>query len=80
MTPFTTIAGLDHIANVTQTSQQHFDRPAFGLGTLLARPLGAALRSFEKWQRRRTTIRQLAALNDHLLRDIGISRHGISAE
>ena len=31
------------------------------------------------WHERRTTIRRLSRLNDHLLRDIGIHRHEIAS-
>lgn len=34
-------------------------------------------RRFRMWRERRSAIRQLAALDDHLLRDIGIERSGI---
>ena len=42
----------------------------------LVRKLFAALR---RWHRRRTAIRELRALPDWQLRDIGVSRRGISA-
>ena len=37
------------------------------------------MHAIKRWHERRTTIRQLSQLNDHLLNDIGIQRYEIDA-
>ncbi len=45
--------------------------------------VGAAAASFGRWHKRRIAIRQLMALDDHILKDIGIHRgdiHSVAGE
>ena len=42
-------------------------------------PTMSLLDAIVRWRERRTTIRRLSRLNDHLLRDIGIHRHEIAS-
>ena len=37
------------------------------------------LDAIRRWHERRTTIRRLSQLNDHLLQDVGIHRHEIES-
>lgn len=39
--------------------------------------MNSVIESLRRWQERRTAIRQLAAMPDHLLHDIGVERGNI---
>ncbi len=51
----------------------HADESVSAIG----RAIVGAFEGFKRWRTRQASIRELAALNDHLLRDIGIHRSEI---
>jgi uncharacterized protein YjiS (DUF1127 family) len=54
-------------------------RRASGLGVALQSRLRGAWQAYWEWQRRRTTVRILSALDERTLRDIGINPSEITS-
>jgi uncharacterized protein YjiS (DUF1127 family) len=69
------------VAALTSPVQGMLGRPFYGdLPPLALRPRGRALAVLLRWRERARQRRQLREMNDHLLRDIGITRAEAQAE
>ena len=62
---------------VTEWAGEPLSKTAEDLGRRTGGFVTRTLESVKGWNARRVTRKQLAALSDHLLRDIGIERHEI---
>ena len=75
-----TMEALHHYQLLGRRLQARAVAAAFaGLGSAIARPVRALFRSLARSRREGQAIRQLAALDDRILNDIGISRDQIPA-
>jgi uncharacterized protein YjiS (DUF1127 family) len=57
-----------------------FGRPASGLGDLVRRRLERVLATLELWRRRTAERQALLSLDDHILRDVGLTRREVELE
>jgi len=62
---------------VTEWAGEPLSKTAQDLGRGTSGFMTRTLESVEAWNAQRVTRKQLAALSDHMLRDIGIERHQI---
>jgi uncharacterized protein YjiS (DUF1127 family) len=57
-----------------------FGRPASGLGEIVRRRLERVLATLELWRRRTAERQALLSLDDHILRDVGLTRREVELE
>jgi len=57
-----------------------FGRPTLGIGPAVRRGLERALATLELWRRRTRERHALLSLDDHILRDVGLTRREVELE
>ena len=68
------------MSNAITTSSARGDRTSAGLAAGFARSIAAVVKTVDGWRARARQRQQLLSLDDHMLRDIGLTRSQVLFE